>query len=108
LRDSGAIEQDADIVGFLTDGDFNVDAGNAAIKFMIAKHRNGSVCDLYFEWDKSKMRFRPTIATRIIPTAAKRDNGDDMQSLSGIDVPLPDAPDEGEFNIGGVDISDLY
>lgn len=107
LRDSGAIEQDADIVAFLTDGDFNVDAGNAAIKLMIAKHRNGSICDLYFEWDKSKMRFRPTIATRISPTL--KNNGDgDMQSAGGIDVPLPDAPDEGDFSVGGVDVSDLY
>ncbi|MDE6275854.1 MAG: replicative DNA helicase [Clostridia bacterium] len=107
LRDSGAIEQDADIVAFLTDGDFNVDAGNAAIRLMIAKHRNGSVCELYFEWDKSKMRFRPTIATRIAPTA-KTDDGD-MQSAGGIDIPLPDAPDDsGDFSVGGVDISDLY
>ncbi len=106
LRDSGAIEQDADIVAFLTDGDFNVDAGNAAIKLMIAKHRNGSICDLYFEWDKSKMRFRPTIATRIAPTV--KNNNADMQSAGGIDVPLPDAPDEGDFSVGGVDVSDLY
>ncbi|MDE6869918.1 MAG: DnaB-like helicase C-terminal domain-containing protein, partial [Clostridia bacterium] len=106
LRDSGAIEQDADIVAFLTDGDFNVDAGNAAIKLMIAKHRNGSICDLYFEWDKSKMRFRPTIATRIAPTA--KNNNADMQSAGGIDVPLPDAPDEGDYSVGGVEVSDLY
>lgn len=106
LRDSGAIEQDADIVAFLTDGDFNVDAGNAAIRFMIAKHRNGSVCDLYFEWDKSKMRFRPTIATRIIPVTG--DNGGDMQSVGGIDVPLPEAPEETDDTLGGVDINDLY
>ncbi len=106
LRDSGAIEQDADIVAFLTDGDFNVDAGNAAIRFMIAKHRNGSVCDLYFEWDKSKMRFRPTIATRIIPVTGG--NGGDMQSVGGIDVPLPEAPEETDDTLGGVDINDLY
>lgn len=108
LRDSGAIEQDADIVGFLTDGDFNVDAGNTAIKFMVAKHRNGSTCDLYFEWDKRTMRFKPTIATRIAPTA-KNDDAGSMQSAGNIDIPIPDAPEDGgDYSVGGVDISDLY
>ena len=52
------------------------------------------------------MRFRPTIATRIAPTV--KNNNADMQSAGGIDVPLPDAPDEGDFSVGGVDVSDLY
>ncbi len=110
LRDSGAIEQDADIVAFLTDGDFNVDAGNTAIKLMIAKHRNGSICDLYFEWDKSKMRFRPTIAQKFAPTTKKAESGDgDMKPMGDIDMPfIPDAPEDGDFSVGGVDVSDLY
>lgn len=83
LRDSGAIEQDADIVAFLTDGDFGVDAGNVPIRFMIAKHRSGSIGELYFEWDKSKMRFKPTIATRIAPTENKEKSGG-MQSAGNI------------------------
>ena len=110
LRDSGAIEQDADIVAFLTDGDFGVDAGNVPIRFMIAKHRSGSIGELYFEWDKSKMRFKPTIATRIAPTENKEKSGG-MQSAGNIDVPLPEAPDEipdAPMNVGGVDIDDLY
>lgn len=108
LRDSGAIEQDADIVAFLTDGEFNVEAGNVPIRLMIAKQRNGAVCDLYYEWDKSKMRFKPTIPTRIVPTAK---GGDDMQAVGGVDIPLPDAPEEDENDsmlVGGVDINDLY
>ncbi len=110
LRDSGAIEQDADIVAFLTDGDFGVDTGNVPIRFMIAKHRSGSIGELYFEWDKSKMRFKPTIATRIAPTENKEKSGG-MQSAGNIDVPLPEAPDEipdAPMNVGGVDIDDLY
>ena len=63
LRESGSIEQDADIVAFLTDGEFAVDDGKTAITLMIAKHRNGSIGELYFEWDKSQMRFNLRLPT---------------------------------------------
>lgn len=106
LRDSGAIEQDADIVAFLTDGDFNVDAGNVAIKLMIAKHRNGSVCDLFFEWDKSKMRFRSTIAQKFALTK-KSDGEHDMKSIGGLDMPIPEAPEDGDFDGDMGDLSEL-
>ena len=108
LRDSGAIEQDADIVAFLTDGDFNVDAGNTAIKLMIAKHRNGAMCDLFFEWDKSKMRFRPTIAQKF--ATSKKNDGEeqDARSMGDMDMSfIPDAPEDKESGVYDGDLSEL-
>ncbi|MDE6614678.1 MAG: DnaB-like helicase C-terminal domain-containing protein, partial [Clostridia bacterium] len=108
LRDSGAIEQDADIVAFLTEGDFEASNGNAPICLMIAKHRNGSVCDLYFEWDKSKMRFKPTIPTRFgIHSAQNKEeqSGEsDLQSIEDIGVPTPEDPLE---NMDFTDVTEI-
>lgn len=58
LRDSGAIEQDADIVGFLyRPQEDEVGVSNQAIvKFLCAKHRNGATfeTDLIFKGDRMK------------------------------------------------------
>ena len=53
LRDSGSIEQDADIVMFLYRPD-EEDRENA--KLLIAKHRNGPTgeIDLYFKSDRTR------------------------------------------------------
>lgn len=104
LRESGSIEQDADIVAFLTDGEFAVDEGKTAITLMIAKHRNGSIGELYFEWDKSQMRFKPTVANRIIPQSTQRADAPQesvAEAMSGYDVPPEEIPD------GYVDMSEL-
>lgn len=104
LRESGSIEQDADIVAFLTDGEFAVDDGKTAITLMIAKHRNGSIGELYFEWDKSQMRFKPTVANRIIPQSTQRADAPQesvAEAMSGYDVPPEEIPD------GYVDMSEL-
>ena len=67
LRESGNIEQDADIVGFLhnpnpqfeTDllGNYSENT-NPIIEFIIAKHRNGEVKTLEFIFDKGHQRFK--------------------------------------------------
>ncbi len=107
LRESGAIEQDADIVAFLTEGEFEASNNATPICLMIAKHRNGSVCDLYFEWDKSKMRFKPTIPTRLTAhiSSNKPDAPDDagLQSIDEIDAPIPEEP----FDSSNFDIDEL-
>ena len=64
LRESGAIEQDADIVAFIhrpeyygiqTDENGMPTAGMAEI--IIAKHRNGAVCDVPLRFLKDQARF---------------------------------------------------
>lgn len=56
LRESGAIEQDADVVMFLyrPDDEVVMGANNALAKLLIAKHRNGPVgeIDLLFRGDR--------------------------------------------------------
>lgn len=57
LRESGAIEQDADIVIFIHRPDYyglqEDPAMQGLAEIIIAKHRNGSTCDV-------KMRFKPS------------------------------------------------
>jgi replicative DNA helicase len=64
LRESGAIEQDADIVAFIhrpeyygiqTDENGMPTAGMAEI--ILAKHRNGAVCDIPLRFLKDQARF---------------------------------------------------
>ena len=64
LRESGAIEQDADIVGFihrpeyygLTDDDKGSTKGRATI--IVAKHRNGAVDDVNLKFIKELAKFK--------------------------------------------------
>jgi replicative DNA helicase len=59
LRESGAIEQDADVVMFLyyeDDSEDLLDSAKRNIKLSIAKHRNGAIgdIDLMFRGDRVK------------------------------------------------------
>ncbi|MCR4264304.1 MAG: replicative DNA helicase [Candidatus Roizmanbacteria bacterium] len=59
LRESGAIEQDADIVSFLyrpQEDEAGV-ANQSIVKFLIAKHRNGAVGELDLIFKGDRMRF---------------------------------------------------
>jgi replicative DNA helicase len=62
LRESGAIEQDADIVVFIHRQDYyNLGDDNPALKgisdIIIAKHRNGAVCDVQLRFRSSEVKF---------------------------------------------------
>ena len=65
LRDSGSIEQDADVVMFIhkenkkneEDADLFDDAGHP-IKVIIAKHRNGPIGQLQLYFDKKIVSFK--------------------------------------------------
>lgn len=46
LRESGAIEQDADIVAFLHCSDEEKEKNNSLMEFVIRKHRNGPLADI--------------------------------------------------------------
>lgn len=58
LRESGAIEQDADVVIFLDrphTHDANADVNEA--RLIVAKHRNGRTGDVSLNWEAATMRF---------------------------------------------------
>lgn len=62
LRESGAIEQDADLVLFIHRPDYyGLTDDNPAMKgitdIIIAKHRNGAVCDVQMRFRHSEVRF---------------------------------------------------
>ena len=68
LRESGAIEQDADIVMFIHKDDrtkkgknveeeTNVDYDDDSVKLYIRKHRNGRVGDIKLKFDKSTTKY---------------------------------------------------
>lgn len=58
LRDSGSIEQDADIVFFLHTETTEEDSfGNRDVELIIGKHRNGSTGSLPLKFQGSKMTF---------------------------------------------------
>ncbi|MDE6711400.1 MAG: replicative DNA helicase, partial [Alistipes sp.] len=77
LRESGAIEQDADIVAFIHRPEYygiNQDengmptAGLAEI--IIAKHRNGAVCDVNLRFLKEQARFADMDDSMMPPSQA--------------------------------------
>jgi replicative DNA helicase len=59
LRESGAIEQDADIVMFLYRDDYyNPDSEKKNLaEIIIAKHRNGSTGTIYLKWFDKYTKF---------------------------------------------------
>ena len=76
-RESGAIEQDADIVAFIHRPEYygiNQDengmptAGMAEI--ILAKHRNGAVCDVNLRFLKEQARFADVDDTMLPPSQA--------------------------------------
>jgi replicative DNA helicase len=54
LRDSGSIEQDADVVAML----HRPDASSDLIEVMVQKHRNGPTGIVELEFDKAHTRFK--------------------------------------------------
>ena len=64
LRDSGSIEQDADIVTFLYK-EKDQDPADTIIELIIAKFRNGKTGSLAFEWHGSTFRFESADESRI-------------------------------------------
>ena len=65
LRESGSIEQDADIVAFLYRDDYytkqvSIDENTSKSEFIIAKHRNGPTTDLDFIFKTNTSTFNAT------------------------------------------------
>lgn len=118
LRESGAIEQDADIVAFIHRPEYygiNQDengmptAGLAEI--IIAKHRNGAVCDVNLRFLKDQARFADMDDTMMPPAAgAPVQQYEDFASGSN-DLPsgggsLGASTGNSEFNIAPPSLAD--
>ena len=70
LRESGAIEQDADLVLFIHRKDYygtgeDNPVATGMTDIIIAKHRNGAVCDVELRFRSSEVRFEDTNAADI-------------------------------------------
>ena len=113
LRESGAIEQDADIVAFIhrpeyygiqTDENGMPTAGMAEI--IIAKHRNGAVCDVPLRFLKDQARFADMDADEYSTAADPMGGGyKEISSSMNNDLapwknPLP--PGDGGSAMGGL------
>ena len=57
LRESGAIEQDADIVAFLHCSDEEREKQNSMMEFVIRKHRNGPLADVPLIFQRATSSF---------------------------------------------------
>lgn len=57
LRESGAIEQDADIVAFLHCSDEEREKQNSLMEFVIRKHRNGPIADVPLIFQRATSTF---------------------------------------------------
>ncbi len=61
LRESGAIEQDADIVAFIHRGDYQdpskEEETQGLTDLIVAKHRNGALADIHFVFNKQYSKF---------------------------------------------------
>ncbi|MBQ1963891.1 MAG: DnaB-like helicase C-terminal domain-containing protein, partial [Tidjanibacter sp.] len=104
LRESGAIEQDADIVAFIHRPEYygiNLDengmptAGLAEI--ILAKHRNGAVCDVKLRFLKDQARFADMDADEY-STAADPTGGQRKYNYVQSNMP---APEEAGAPMGG-------
>lgn len=96
LRESGAIEQDADIVAFIHRPEYygiNQDengmptAGMAEI--IIAKHRNGAVCDVNLRFLKEQARFADMDDSLLPPSQASDSQQAYDDYASGSNGPSP-------------------
>ncbi len=102
LRESGAIEQDADLVCFIhrpeyyriyEDERHNDVRGKAEI--IVAKHRNGPSGELYLNFQAQYARFENISADNYVPMPGERSivssmNKDEMDSISALNVNIPD------------------
>lgn len=62
LRDSGSIEQDADIVCFLHSPEKELDSyGNRGIELLVEKHRSGPTGSAFFSFKGENMTFTETV-----------------------------------------------
>ncbi|MGN0796615.1 MAG: replicative DNA helicase [Christensenellales bacterium] len=95
LRESGAIEQDADMVFFLMDGDFDLSNNDATpITLKIAKHRNGTIGDIDFKWEKAMTNFIPVFNAVHRPKDSIEKQSKKLEQVGVPDNAMPDYQEE--------------
>ena len=98
LRESGAIEQDADMVLFISKSKESEGEAVQPVELIIAKHRNGETGKLTLNWIGEYVRFTDpdtfvsTDANRATPEENARREQRDLERLTS-DAPLPDFDD---------------
>jgi replicative DNA helicase len=112
LRESGAIEQDADIVGFiyrpeyygiLTNAEGHSTVGLAQI--LIAKHRNGAISDVDLEFKKELAKFtdrdhhgyNPSYGGSMSPNTSFDTSSSTTITVSSKINTMPDEEDDDDF-----------
>lgn len=90
LRESGAIEQDADMILFLTPGDFRVEEGETALNVVVAKNRSGEAdTKLFYAWKKSIMKFTEMKHVVQVEEEKKEEERHEEMDLPSFDEPTP-------------------
>ena len=104
LRESGAIEQDADMVCFIHRPEYykiyNSSDGadlRGKAEIIIAKHRNGSVCDVPMRFRHSEVRFVDVTDAALDMPAGGGAGEDESRMNSSGDMPDPFAGANDEF-----------
>lgn len=100
LRESGAIEQDADIVMFIYNPDIYTDENAlkpGIVDLIVAKHRNGGIGTVKLKFNRENTTFTNLSADaeaqsleKTIPTKARKNKIDDVQVPDQI-VPMADS-----------------
>lgn len=97
LRDSGAIEQDADIVMFIHRSmkpKKGQEADDRSAKLVIAKHRNGPTGLIQLDWDGGTTRYTEIERTTDEPAAILQKKGHvAMDGWEHMDLPTPAEPE---------------
>ena len=104
LRESGAIEQDADMVCFIHRPEyykiFQDEKGNdlhGMAEIIIAKHRNGSVGDVLLRFKSEYARFQNPDDDMIVPMEGEVLRGSGMNDPGMVPPPPADVPQDNPF-----------
>ena len=105
LRESGSIEQDADMVLFIHRLDYQGMAASAedvgATQLIIAKHRNGEICDIPLRFHHEEVRF-------VDESDSTYNLADSVGSAMNSDVPQPaDFSSQSGLSSGGNEFGDV-
>ena len=99
LRESGAIEQDADMVMFLSRPDYQQESAEVdpalrnGIEIKIAKHRNGDLATIPLNKNLSIQRFTDPVITDAKDKATKYFNGREADHRYQLELPMPPEDD---------------